>query len=308
MSKILVIGGSYFTGRVFCIVASREGHELTLINRGRYSMAHLPGLKEFRCDRNNAAGLAALPIAEEHYDAVVDFCAYDTKGVRTVIENLPCSFDRYIVLTTADVCERTDGVRNEETPLLNTEGAGAVDEYIYNKVLVEKFVYTLPEKYGKDYTILRPAFIYGPYNYAPRENFYFEKIYKNQPLPMPTDAAGEFQMVYVKDVALAILACVSQPEKSRNQVYNLAAPDVLDYQKFFAMLTRISDRPFEVQPVMVQQVLNERIAVPFPLYHGEDEIFDGSKITRELGLEYTDLDANMKNTFTGLKPVYDPEG
>ncbi|MBQ1400462.1 MAG: NAD-dependent epimerase/dehydratase family protein [Lachnospiraceae bacterium] len=307
MSKILVIGGTYFTGRVFTIVAAREGHELTLVNRGRYSMAR-PGVTEYRADRNDAAAVAALPLADEHYDAVVDFCAYDVKGAKTVIENLPCRYDRYIVLTTADVCERTGGVRNEETPLLNTEGIGAVDQYLYHKTLLEKFVYTLPEKYGIDYTILRPAFIYGPYNYAPRENFYFEKIYKNQPLPMPTDAVGRFQMVYVKDVALAILACVAQPDRCRNAIYNLAAPDVLDYGKFFGVLTRITDRPFEVQPVTVQQVLDGRIAVPFPLYHEEDEVFDGTKIVRELGFEYTDLDANMKNTFAGLKPVYDPEG
>ena len=47
MSKILVIGGTYFTGRVFTIVAAREGHELTLVNRGRYSLAR-PGVTEYR--------------------------------------------------------------------------------------------------------------------------------------------------------------------------------------------------------------------------------------------------------------------
>ena len=35
--KILVIGGSYFYGRVFVMEAAKE-HRLTLLNRGTYSM------------------------------------------------------------------------------------------------------------------------------------------------------------------------------------------------------------------------------------------------------------------------------
>lgn len=34
--KILIIGGTYFLGRVFSILAYREGYELTFINRGRF--------------------------------------------------------------------------------------------------------------------------------------------------------------------------------------------------------------------------------------------------------------------------------
>ena len=54
--KILVIGGSYFAGRVFTMVASNQC-ELTLINRGRYSMSRYPDVQEIRCDRHDAAAL-----------------------------------------------------------------------------------------------------------------------------------------------------------------------------------------------------------------------------------------------------------
>ena len=59
--RVLVIGGSYFLGRIFCTLASRLGDmELTLLNRGRYPMTHLPGLREFRCDRHDPVGLGLL--------------------------------------------------------------------------------------------------------------------------------------------------------------------------------------------------------------------------------------------------------
>ena len=35
MKKILVIGGTYFAGRVFAMVASKLDYELTFLNRGR---------------------------------------------------------------------------------------------------------------------------------------------------------------------------------------------------------------------------------------------------------------------------------
>ena len=36
--KILVIGGSYFYGRVFVMLTAPQ-HEITVVNRGTYSMA-----------------------------------------------------------------------------------------------------------------------------------------------------------------------------------------------------------------------------------------------------------------------------
>jgi len=79
--KVLVIGGTYFAGRVFAILAAREaGFELTFVNRGRYSMSMLPNIKEYACDRHDAAALRALPL--EEYDAVVDFCAYTPDEVK----------------------------------------------------------------------------------------------------------------------------------------------------------------------------------------------------------------------------------
>ena len=307
MSKILVIGGSYFTGRVFVMVASAAGDELTLINRGRYSMSHYQNVKEFRCDRHDAGALAALPLDEE-YDAVVDFCAYTPDDAKTLFESLPCRFRQYIVLTTADVYVRTGGVRDEDTPLLTKQDtADQVDDYIYNKRMLEDAVRECAAAKDVRFTILRPAFIYGPYNYAPRENFYFKKIYQNEPLPLPANGGGQFQMVYVKDVANAVRLCFGN-EKAYDEAFNLAAPDVLDYPKFFGVLARITDREFQIQSVEVQQVIDQHIAVPFPLFPEESELFDGSKAQRVLGLEYTDLDENMGRTFRGLKNVYAPEG
>ena len=51
--KVLVIGGSAFTGRVFCIQMSKnEDYELHVVNRGQFPL-NLKGVKEYKCDRHS---------------------------------------------------------------------------------------------------------------------------------------------------------------------------------------------------------------------------------------------------------------
>ena len=300
--KILVIGGSYFAGRVFAIMTSREtDFELTLLNRGKYSMSMLPNVKgEYVCDRRDGEMLSRLP--KTHYDAVVDFCAYSGEDVRTLLTNLQSTFDKYILLSTADVYQRTgNGARDEDTPLLTDQPTGAEGEYLWGKVRAEQTAAELCAEKGVSLTILRPSFIFGPYNYAPRESYYIEKIVRKQPIPVPVDADSHFQCVYVKDVALAIIACVNSEKPG---VYNLSAPEVLDYASFIGTLCAVCDSPAEVQPVTVEDAMREGITLPFPLTPAEEELFDGSRICEALGFRYTPFAEAIQKTYQSTKPVF----
>jgi nucleoside-diphosphate-sugar epimerase len=300
---VLVIGGSYFLGRIFCTLASRSGEfDLTLVNRGRYPMTHLPGLREFHCDRHDPLGLSQLP--GEEYDAVVDLCAYAPGDIASQLDSLPGRAKRYILVSTADVYARSGGAKDEDSPLMAEPGSGAAAEYTWHKRLLEKELAEESALRGLETVLLRPAFIYGPYNYAPRESWYIEKIVKGQPLPVPTDAAGRFQLVYVKDAAEAIMACVRQ-EAAAQQAFNLAAPEILDYGSFIETLRAVSDRPFTTAEITVEDSFREGVPLPFPLTEEESELFSGEKITRLLGLTYTPFREGMEKTFRAFRSVYE---
>ena len=301
--RVLVIGGSYFLGRIFCTLASRSGEfDLTLVNRGRYPMTHLPGLREFHCDRHDPLGLSQLP--GEEYDAVVDLCAYAPGDIASLLDSLPGRAKRYILVSTADVYARSGGAKDEDSPLMAEPGSGAAAEYTWHKRLLEKELAEEGALRGLETALLRPAFIYGPYNYAPRESWYIEKIVKGQPLPVPTDAAGRFQLVYVKDAAEAIMACVRQ-EAAAQQAFNLAAPEILDYGSFIKTLRAVSDRPFTTAEITVGDSFREGVPLPFPLTEEESELFSGEKITRLLGLTYTPFREGMEKTFRAFRSVYE---
>lgn len=296
--KILVIGGSYFLGRVFTIVASKE-HELTLVNRGKYSMAQF-GVKEFIADRYDFNTIRNLP--KENYDVVVDFCAYNQSDIETFVNSYSGKIKKYVLISTCDVYKRNvEGKKQEDTPLETRRFEGQVGDYIAGKIALEKELVGICKEKEMQYGIIRPSIIYGPYNYAPRESEYIRRIIKNIKIPMPFDSNSKFQMVYVKDVANAILQA---SKKDGSFVYNVA-PDEIDYETFFEALIKIVGKENVMfRYLTVNKLLQENEFAPFPLTYEETEIYDGSKITKECDFAYTPFEEGMLKTYNAFKNVY----
>ena len=131
--KILVIGGSYFFGRVFVMLASKE-HEITVVNRGTYSLAEF-GVRQIKGDRRNEGVWRSL---EGDFDVIVDFCAYEPGDIERVLDNLPGKLRQYIFISTVDVYERgSGGRRGEDAPLETRIFPGEAGAYIAGKVALE---------------------------------------------------------------------------------------------------------------------------------------------------------------------------
>lgn len=303
--KILILGGTYFCGRVFSILAAKAGHELTFINRGRYSMKALgENVREYRADRRDPDSLKNCGLSDD-FDAVVDFCAYEPKDISNIFEALTFSTKKYIYMSTADVYRREPGVKDEGSPRIEEMPGDEVNLYAYKKKLLEDELMKAAAGFGFYYTVIRPAFIYGPYNYAPREAMYIRDLIQKNPIYQPTDAKGRFQMVYVKDVAEAILAAIEK-ESADNRAFNLSAPEVLDYDSFLQLMKEVSGiTDPTVADVTVAQVIEQGLPLPFPLTEYESELFDGSLAEKELGIGYTPIQEGMKKTFNAFRPVFE---
>ena len=60
--QVLVIGGTYFAGRVFSILTSRgdsgrDDLHLHIVNRGKYPLNNLQNVTQYVCDRHNTERL-----------------------------------------------------------------------------------------------------------------------------------------------------------------------------------------------------------------------------------------------------------
>lgn len=300
--KLLVIGGSYFYGRVFVMEAANE-HEITVWNRGTYSMADF-GVRQIIGDRHDTNTAAACG----DYDAVIDFCAYEAGDVRTMIECLPGKIGQYILISTVDVYERGTGtVKTEEAALEYRPIPSEAGAYIAGKTALEAEIKEVCGARGIPYTVLRPAILYGPYNYAPRESVYIRMLLKNHALPEFTDADGEFQFVYVKDAAQAILRCLGN-EKAYGQAYNLCQDQILTYDRFFRTLWAVADPEVTKEsaqvPLTAAAAAAQGVPMPFPAVKAETELCDNTKSKTQLGIVYTDFEEGMRRTYNAFKHVY----
>lgn len=328
--KILVLGGSYFYGRVFVMLASQMGkgkqnpmphhaekektdltkqdegspYEITVLNRGTYSMEAFD-VTQITGDRHDAESVEACG---DDYDAVVDFCAYEAGDVRFVLEHLPGKVGQYILISTVDVYQRgIGGMKTEETALEYRRIPGEAGSYIAGKVALEEEVRQVCSERQIAYTVLRPAILYGPYNYAPREAAYIQLMLQNHALPQFTDAEGRFQFVYVKDAAQAILNCIGN-KKAYGQAYNLCQDEIFTYDSFFRVLKEAAE-PEVVESLQeielpIEAAMAQGVPVPFPATEEETELCDNGKSKEELGMTYTDFREGMKKTYNAFRNVY----
>lgn len=304
--NLLVIGGSYFYGRVFVMEAVREysGCQITVLNRGTYSMKEF-GVSQITGDRHEPSVLAQC---EQDYDAVIDFCAYETGDVKTVVEGIAGKIGQYILISTVDVYERGSGViKTEEHALEHRSFAGDTGAYIAGKVALEEELQRVCMDRKIPYTIFRPAILYGPYNYAPRESVYIKMMLLNHALPHFTDSDGQFQFVYVKDAARAVLRAIGN-ERAYGKSYNLCSDEMINYDFFFRALKDAAEpevrEGLQEIPITVEEAEMQQIPIPFPATAVETELCSNEKSVRELGMEYIDIQEGMRRTYQAFKNVF----
>lgn len=297
MKNVLVIGGSYFAGRVFVEqLARRPGYRVFVMNRGNVPL-HMPGVTEIRCDRHQVDAMeASLPSVPWH--AVVDFCGYTAFDIAALLSVLPAhALGHYMFISTASVYARTHDLPVTETtallPALISDPDPAM-QYALNKRLAEVELETMCTEMQVPWTILRPAFVYGRYNYAPRESYFFDLIDAGQPVVLPRKALSLFSCVAVEDVARACIACLeSIPPKG--QTFNLAGPELMSYPRLVEVLEILAGRTIHTVRMHVADIDAQGIPLPFPL--DEHLVYSGALITHALGFTYTPFLEGMRATY-----------
>lgn len=297
--KIMIIGGSYFFGRV-CVMQLAREHEITVVNRGTYTMEAL-GVRQMRGDRRDAKLWEGCT---ENYDVIVDFCAYERGDIAQMLNHFAGHVRQYIFISTVDVYARgTGGLRTEDAPLETRVFAGEAGAYISGKVALEQELADVCGSKNIACTILRPAVLYGPFNYAPRESVFIQMMVQQNILPLIVGAEGKFQFAYVKDAAEAVSRCLLN-EKSFGNAYNICNEQILDYGIFGEALRQASETSVDTVELSVFEAVQQGVPLPFPIEASETELYSSEKSVRELGLVYTGLEEGMKRTYRAFRSVF----
>src|SRR4029434_8202563 len=123
--RILILGGTGFTGPYQVRYAMSRGHKVTTFNRGKSHPNELPPeVEQLRGDRNGK--LDALK--DRQWDVVIDNPTTLPAWVRDAAQILKGNVDRYVFTSTISVYEDSKKGPDENAPLQNYDGSDPYKE------------------------------------------------------------------------------------------------------------------------------------------------------------------------------------
>ncbi|BBO79470.1 hypothetical protein DSCO28_00360 [Desulfosarcina ovata subsp. sediminis] len=294
--NLLIIGGSYFTGRVFVeeIIKNNE-YNVFVYNRGNLPLKK-KGVKELIGDRDDIHRIKEV-IPDIEWHALIDFCAYTPEDIEKMFISLPGTFRQYIFISTATVYEESVNLPvKEDAPKLTKlqPQLGEYADYGFNKWRSECKLREMCATRKAVYTVLRPAIIYGKYNYAPRESYFFDLIRDNQPIVIPDKPIALFSFAWVTDVARLVVKCIGN-EKVFNREFNIAAEDLVSYERFIQVLESVTEKRLTPMTMSVDEINARKIPLPFPL--DQHLIYSGLRLNHTLAYKHIPFEDGMRRTY-----------
>ena len=200
-----------------------QGHEVTLFTRGKSPITQqIPddsdaSYSSFKGAVRHIAGdrmdfdAVKERLSQEKFEVVYDINGREGAEVKPVLEGCSKTLEQYIFCSSAGVYLKSDQMPHRETD--------ATDVKSRHKGKLDTETYLAST--GVPYTSIRPVYIYGPLNYNPVEEWFFQRIAAGRPVPVPGSGMQVTQLGHVKDLATAFVKCLGN-KKAFNQIYNIA--------------------------------------------------------------------------------------
>jgi 2'-hydroxyisoflavone reductase len=216
--KLLVIGGSRFSGRALTGLALEHGHDVTVFHRASGADDPWPDAEHIHADRNG--GLGALE--GRSFEAVVDTCGYVPREVRESGGALP---DVGLYAFVSSLSAHVDVARPYATedddlhqpPFPEIEEVDG-DTYGPLKVACEQEVH---RQFGDRALVIRPGLIVGPYDPTDRFTYWVRRVATGGEVLAPAPASAPTQWVDARDLAEFVLTLC---EQARGGTYSAVTP------------------------------------------------------------------------------------
>jgi len=203
------MGGTRFIGVYLTKILVEQGHEVVLFNRGNRP-APVEGVKQIKGDRTDL-GTLKEKLAKEQFDAIFDNNGRELSDTQPLVEIFKDRVQHFVYMSSAGVYLKSD-------QLPHIEG-DPVDPKSRHKGKHETEAYLAAQ--GIPFTAIRPTYIYGPQNYNDLEAWFFDRIVRDRPIPIPDNGLHITQFGHCKDLASAMAAVLGN-EAAIGQIYNVS--------------------------------------------------------------------------------------
>ena len=207
--RILIMGGTRFIGVYLTRLLVQQGHEVVLFNRGK-KPAPVDGIQQIHGDRTNPSDLQAK-LSAETFDAIFDNNGRELSDTQPLVELFKGKEQQFVYMSSAGVYLKADQMPHVEgdpvDPKSRHKGKHETEAYL--------MTHDIP------FTSIRPTYIYGPQNYNDLEAWFFDRIVRDRPIPIPGHGQHLTQFGHVQDLAQAMTQVLGNPT-TVGQIYNIS--------------------------------------------------------------------------------------
>src|SRR5713101_3805041 len=225
--RMLILGGTGFTGPYQVRYALSRGHKVTTFNRGKTHPGELPKeVEQLIGDRNGQLGA----LKGRKWDVVIDNPTTLPAWVRDAAQILKGNVEHYVFISTISVYADTNNSVDETAPLAKYEGADPYTEtleamkasgyktYGPLKALSEKET----EKWFPGKTlIIRPGLIVGPRDETDRFTYWPVRVERGDEVLAPGTPRDPVQFIDARDLAEWT---IRMAENRETGIYNATSP------------------------------------------------------------------------------------
>jgi nucleoside-diphosphate-sugar epimerase len=207
--RILIMGGTRFIGVYLTEMLVAQGHEVVLFNRGN-RRSPVVGVEQITGDRTDVA-LLKEKLSLLHFDAIFDNNGRELSDTQPLAEIFQGRIQHFIYMSSAGVYLKSDQLPHVEgdavDPQSRHKGKHHTEAYLQQQDL--------------PFTSIRPTYIYGPKNYNDLESWFFDRIVRDRPVPIPGSGSHMTQFGHVKDLAQAMCQVLGN-SAAIGQIYNVS--------------------------------------------------------------------------------------
>lgn len=290
--RILIVGGTGLISSELAAQAASAGHDLTIVTRGRSSVATAPpGTRHIHADATDPAALRSAlhgsRLRGERFDAVVQFIAFRPEQVAADVETFAPLTDQYVLIATSAAYKTFDHLHalTEDTAQENLFW-----EYARLKMECERVVRDRAGAAGLGWTIVRPAHTYGPSKipaYTANSSYPWtivDRMRRGADVVIPGDGTSLWTLTHARDVAAGVLGLLGN-DRARGEAVHVTSDEALTWTGIYAAIARAAGLSPERFAELVVHVPSDALIAARPREEGSirgdkmhPAVYDTSKI------------------------------
>ena len=279
--KILFLGGTGTISTACSQLAIARGFDVTLLNRSRRET--IPGARTIVADINDPAVAGAL--GDTHWDAVVDFIAFDAGAIEQRLRLFRGKTGQYLFISTTSAYQRplVHHVITESTPLANPFW-----DYSQQKIAAEERLLRAYREEAFPITIVRPSLTYGddfvPLVLNSRNHGYtaLARFRAGKPIVVPGDGLSLWTITHNSDFAKALVGLLGHAG-AIGHPFHITSDEVLTWNQIFQQTAAAAG----VSSPRLVHIASDFIVACYPETIGtllgdksHSAIFDNTKVKR----------------------------